>query len=346
MTAEARRHARWRHVLVLALASGAVGAVPITFVPRAAHAQSPDELKAARELFQEAFKDEQEKRYPEALEKFQRVARVKESSAVRYRIATVLTAMGRLREARDMYRSLAATKSSSQPQSDQEIADSAAEKAAELDRRIPKLAIRMQDNPPPEARVTVDGAPIPVSSAPRVIELDPGDHVVAATGKGTTPSEKTVSVADGAGEVPYTVTFAPSVVTPPPKSPDPPRKDHTISWIAIGVGGTLVLTGGVLLIAREGAISEIESACPNRVCPAARRDDVESATSRAELFGPLGVGIGVVGLAALGYGVYTLVRDRDPAPSNDNPPPVKTGQAHQSMSPYLLPTPSGLRLVF
>ena len=37
-------------------------------------AQSPEELKAARELFQEAFKDEQEKRYADALEKFQRVA--------------------------------------------------------------------------------------------------------------------------------------------------------------------------------------------------------------------------------------------------------------------------------
>ena len=86
-------------------------------------------------------------------------------------------------------------------------------------------------------------------------------------------------MAEGAGEVPYTVTFAPAVTTST-KPPDPPRKDHTISWIAIGVGGTLVLTGGVLLIAREGAISEIESACPNNVCPAARRDDVERATIR------------------------------------------------------------------
>jgi len=73
-------------------------------------AQSPEELKAARELFQEAFKDEQEKRYADALEKFQRVAKVKESASVRYRMATVLAAMGRLREARDMYRALSATR--------------------------------------------------------------------------------------------------------------------------------------------------------------------------------------------------------------------------------------------
>src|SRR4051812_38177141 len=78
--------------------------VAMLVAPSRSFAQSPDELKAARELFQEAFKDEQEKRYTEALEKFQRVAKVKESASVRYRIATVLAAMGRLREARDMYR--------------------------------------------------------------------------------------------------------------------------------------------------------------------------------------------------------------------------------------------------
>src|SRR5947209_6151194 len=70
-----------------------------------AHAQpkqpSAEELKAARELFQEAYKDEQEKRYAAALEKFQRVAAVKESGSVRYRIGSVLELLGRLREARD-----------------------------------------------------------------------------------------------------------------------------------------------------------------------------------------------------------------------------------------------------
>src|SRR4051812_3669691 len=70
-------------------------------------AQTPEELQQARELFQEAYKDEQERRFSEALEKFQRVARVKESAAVRYRIAAVLEGAGRIREARDSFRALA-----------------------------------------------------------------------------------------------------------------------------------------------------------------------------------------------------------------------------------------------
>src|SRR6185436_6559720 len=94
---------------IVALAALAIATS--TLSPRAAHAQSEDELKAARELFQEAYKDEQEKRYPEALDKFRRVAKVKESASVRYRIASVLEPMGRLREARDAYRAVAGMKS-------------------------------------------------------------------------------------------------------------------------------------------------------------------------------------------------------------------------------------------
>jgi len=58
------------------------------------------------------YKDEQEKRYAQALDKFQRVAAVKESGSVRYRIGSVLEALGRLREARDAFRAIAGSKAS------------------------------------------------------------------------------------------------------------------------------------------------------------------------------------------------------------------------------------------
>lgn len=290
--------------------------------PRAAFAQSPEELRAARELFQEAFKDEQEKRYPDALEKFQRVARVKESASVRYRIATVLVAMGRLREARDMYRALAAAKGSLPP-SDQETADSAAEKAAELDRRIPKLAVRVQESPPSDVRVTIDGAPVPVATAPRVIELDPGDHVVAATAQGSVSSERTVTLADGAGEVPHTVTFAPD------RNLGGTSKNHTLAWLALGGGVAFFATGTALLMVREDTIHDIKAACPSNVCPTNRRDEIEGDRDRAHLFGPLGGAFALVGLAAVGTGVYLLVR---------SPPAV------QKTARILTPTVGGLRL--
>src|SRR5262249_12879581 len=113
-----------------------------------------EDLRAARELFQEAYKDEQEKRYEEALEKFRRVAKVRESASVRYRIATCLAGMGSLREARDMYRALAAQRPSLSA-ADRGTADSAAEKAADLGRRIPRLSLRLADNPPPDVKVSI-----------------------------------------------------------------------------------------------------------------------------------------------------------------------------------------------
>lgn len=290
--------------------------------PRAS-AQSPEELQAARDLFQEAFKDEQEKRYSEALEKFQRVAKVKESASVRYRIATVLAEMGRLREARDMYRALAATKASLPP-SDQETADSAAERVVELDGRIPRLALRLQDRPPPDVRVTVDGAPVPVSTTPRVLDLDPGEHIVAATASGFEPSERTISLTDGGGEVAHTVTIA--------RASAPIRRPDTLGWIAVGGGAALLVAGGVLLVARENTIGDIEAACPGNVCPTSRRAEIESDRDRAHLFGPLGASIGLVGLAAVGAGVYLLVRAPSPAQAQ--------GTA------IVRPAPGGVRLAF
>jgi hypothetical protein len=271
-----------------------------------ARAQQTPDLKAARELFDEAFKDEQEKRYPEALEKFRRVAQVKESAAVRYRIATVTAAMGHLREARDLFRALAASRPSLPPK-EFEIADSAAERAAELDKRIPKLAIRVQDDPPRDARVSVDGAPVPASTTPRSIELDPGDHVIASAASGMVPSEKTVTLADGGGETAHTVTFTPEApVRPPPPPPPPPNR--TMGWVALGGGVALVATGALLLVAREGAISDIQDRCPGNVCPIRTKNEVQSDQDRATAFGPLGVGIGIVGLVAVGVGTYVLVR--------------------------------------
>jgi len=282
-----------------------------------ASAQSADELKAARELFQEAFKDEQERRYPEALEKFRRVAKVKETASVRYRIATVLAGMGHLREARDLYRALAASRASL-PASDRETADSAAERAAELDKRIPRLVLRLQDEPPKDARVSVDGAPVPASTTARPIELDPGDHVVAAAAPGMAPSEKTLTLADGGGETSYTVTFSPEA---PVTAPSPPPaassgSTRTLGWVALGGGAALVATGALLLVSREGAIDDIETRCPGNVCLEAFRSDVESDQDRARLFGPLGVGLGVLGLAAVGIGTYLLVRSPSPAAYN------------------------------
>jgi len=319
-TSERRRPAKRAVAAVLAV-------VALAGAP-AARAQTADQLKAARELFQEAYKDEQEKRFDAALEKFQRVARVKESAAVRYRIASVLDALGRLREARDAFRALAASKPSL-PAAEQEIADSAAERALALDKRIPRLVLRLDAKWPADARMTVDGAPVPASStSSRIVEVDPGDHVVAVSSSTTRTVETRVAVADG-GEVSHTIAVPeehraavpPAAVSPAPS--EEPRAngapDRTLGYVALGAGGALVVTSAILLAVRSGDIDDLRAACPGDVCPGARRAELESTHDRAELFGPLALGAGLAGLAALGVGGYLVLRPGAAAPTSSAP---------------------------
>ena len=279
-------------------------------------APSAEELKAARELFQDAYRDEKERRFPQALEKFERVAAVKESASVRYRIATVLGSLGRLRESRDAFRALAASRASLPP-NEQEISESAAERAQALDRRIPRLVLQLQDGAAPDARVTIDGATVPASVTPRPFELDPGEHVVQGSAPNAQPSESKVMLQEG-GEVSVTVVLPPRAsrvakVTPPPappeeRSPDPTSKpDRTLALVTLGAGGALLVTGAVFLLVREGEISDLKKAC-SPTCPSNNRSALESKHDDAQLFGPLGVGFAAVGLVAAGFGGYLLLR--------------------------------------
>jgi hypothetical protein len=284
---------------------------------------SAAELTAARELFQSAYQDEQEKRFAQALEKFRRVASVKESASVRYRIGSVLESLGRLREARDAFRALAASKPNL-PANEQEIGDSAAERAHQLDTKIPRIVLRLPENAPPDARVTLDGAAVTASTTPRQLELDPGEHLVQATSSSTRPSETRVVLGEGSevtvnvalGPPTSAISAAPPPTTPPVATAPPdhgPGRDRTLAYVALGGGGALLVTGLVLLGIREGDISAIEKACgSDNVCPSSSRADLEGKRDQAELFGPLGVGLGVVGLAGVGIGSWLLFR---PAPS-------------------------------
>jgi hypothetical protein len=262
-----------------------------------------EELASARQLFQDAYADEQAGRFDVALDKFYKVARVKESVAVRYRIATCLEGLKRLREARDAFRAIAASREVVAP-AERDIAESAAQRAVQLDRRIPRLVVSVAEGSPANVAVRLDGAPVPSRGA---VELDPGDHVVQATADGAAPFESKFSVPE-AGEHPVLITFADGkAVVPPPD--DSPRRPF-LGWVLVGVGGALVVAGGVTLAVREGNVSDLEDACPGGQCPASRRSDLESTRDAAQLQGPLGGVLIGAGVVAAGVGAYLLLKPR------------------------------------
>jgi len=123
------------------------------------------------------------------------------------------------------------------------------------------------------------------------------------------------------------VSLEPNGPAPPPvepPAPETPHRDKTLAYVAIGAGGALFVTGLVLLGIREGDISDIKKACgADGACPSGvNQSSLQSSHDQAALFGPLGIGLGVVGLAAAGTGVYLLLR-RAPASSGADAPPAK-----------------------
>ena len=295
-----------RSLVAVAFAAGLAAA------PSPARAQAPEELKAARELFQEAYKDEQEKRFEAALEKFQRVAKVRESASVRYRIASVLESLGRLRDARDAFRALAASKPTLPP-NEQEIATSSEERAQSLDKRIPTLTLQTDGKPPPEAKIAIDGTPVAPSMLGTPIPLEPGEHVVSATGTGAAPFESRVKLAEGGGvalTVPVVVRSVPPGGAPASgnEGSTPGASSKTLGVVALAAGGVLLVGAGVILAVREGDISDLEAACPGGKCPRSQQSELESTRDQAKLFGPLGITMGIVGLGVAGLGGYLLLR--------------------------------------
>ncbi len=324
--------------LVVGLATGVVVTAPRV------HAQTQDELKAARELFQEAYKDEQEKRYEAALDKFQRVAKVRESASVRYRIASVLESLNRLREARDAFRALADSKPSLAA-NEQEIATSAEERANALEKRIPTLTLTMDGTPPQDLKVTIDGEPVPQEKLSGPQSLDPGEHTVSASGTGMTPFESKVRLSEG-GAVSMTVPVGGAKnggVGGGGGGGDNGggSGNKTLGIIGLAAGGALVVTSAVLLAVREGDISDLNAACPNGACPASRQAELESTRDEAKLFGPLGITLGVLGVGAAGFGAYMLLRGESSATPPAPAPSTGSARIKLRVLPGTLPGGAG-----
>ena len=303
----------------------------------AAGAQQPacNDLDALRGLFNEAYKDEQEKRYDQALEKFRAVERCKASPSVRYRIASVLEAQGKLREARDIFRAIAAGERTDPKTKD--IMASSEDRANQLDKRIPKLVLKMAPNAPEGATITVDGAAIAGTAKP--IELDPGEHTVQATAPtAKQPFESKVKLGES-GQVELQVLLeGPSAPTCAAGAtwngkdcvPDKPTttggKNNTLAYVAIAGGAALIIGGIVLFVARKSDIDDINKLCPNvDACPIANKSAVDSDTSQANLFLPLGIAFEVVGAAAAGFGVYMLTRPSSSDPGTASPTASPSG---------------------
>ncbi len=111
---------------------------------------------------------------------------------------------------------------------------------------------------------------------------------------------------------PAPATATPTAAVAPSPAPDasPPR-GNTAGLVLLGVGGTLVAAGAVLLVVRLEDISTLDRECPRGLCPVgSTAGDLESTRSRALAEGPVGVALGAAGIAAAGIGAAIVLGTR------------------------------------
>jgi len=290
-----------------------------------AAAQSADQLDTARKLFADAVADEDAKRFDTALEKFQRVAAVKDTANVRFRIASCLEALGRRAEALSNYE--ASVKLAEQEKASPDVMRAAREHAADLERVVPRLSVVLPADAPATTEVRIDDAPVDRSALAGGLPLDVGHHTIRATAPGDSPFETAVTLPEG-GHVSISVTLTP-VAPPagplggqtlgqgPPVPPgdgekNPPaatHPSHVGAWIAIGVGGALAVGSVVSFVLRQSNLGTIDHDCSGSgtlQCPTSRESEVTDARNAAQWQGPLAIGLAAGAVVGLGIGAWLL----------------------------------------
>jgi len=296
----------------------ALALTPVS-IEGAAYAQKEDALASARKLFAQALRDEEKGNFADALEKFQRVANVKDTVPVRYRIGTCLEGLGRLKDALNAYQ--AAIDLGAGDPKDLDVVRVAKEHTSTLAERIPQLTLTPSDHASSSSEVKVDGNPISSSELGKPIALDPGTHDVSASAPGAVPFQTQVTLAERA-RLSIVVPLDPKGAAEVPAPPTHPAHDSSASlrktegWIAVGIGAAFLVGAGVTLALRQSDISKLEDACPNDACPRSREGELSSVHSRAKAEGPIAAVLAGVGLIGVGVGTYFLLS----TPHANHPP--------------------------
>lgn len=292
------------------------------------------ELEVARSLFAEALADEEAGSFHVASEKYRRVASVRDTAPVRFRLGRCLEGMGRRVAALGEYRS-AITLGEKDP-GQVKVVRAARERVAEIESRVSHVTLHLTGPAPGALSVDLDGAPADAEQAasPGGLVVDAGTHAltvrrgnqVAFAGQVTVPEGGHVAVEVPAARVAPVGADVPTgdgkTILPPAGAAD------RGPWPAVALGGAGALAAAAVacFLVRELDARALVDACPGGLCPTSRRDELEGIHGRAEVMLPVGLVLSGLSLAAAGVGTYLLVAPAGGAPG-------KVGGVTTSASP-------------
>jgi hypothetical protein len=278
---------------------------------------SPAALVAARELFREATEDVDAGRFEVALEKFKRVAAVKETAAVRFNIGRCEESLGRSGTALADFE-LAEREAKGDAKGGDEIARLAHEHAATVRPKVPRLTLVVSPHPPEGLSVSLDGGRLSPGTLGVPLPLDPGPHTVDATAPGRPPFHAQVELQPGDTK---RVALALGDASPVEEPEVPPGNGRrTAGYVAMGGGVALGAAAVVFLVVHNSAVNDLNQACPDAKCAGITRNstqanDLRDTQSRARLDQALAIGFGAASVVALGVGAYLVLSKPASAPA-------------------------------
>ena len=168
----------------------------VTLSPLARAQQVSDaDRAAARDLFNKGVELQNQQKFPEALDHFERSQKVVNAPTNLLHIGQCQAALGRLVESAEAFR--AAARFQLQPGAPAPFVaaqNEANTQLAAIEPRIPELKINVQPKDIPTLTVTVDDQPVNSALVGVSRPVNPGTHKVSASAPGYTKAERTVDL--------------------------------------------------------------------------------------------------------------------------------------------------------
>ncbi len=142
-----------------------------------------------------------------------------------------------------------------------------------LDSRIGHLVVEVPSSLQASVVIEIDGQTYPATSFNTVRFVDAGQHRIVDHIPGRPQREHVVNISPGATErVQIEAPVVQQVETPIVQQPRTqvvlrPNPLRTVGIITAGVGAAALIGGVITGVMANGQFADLETACPNRVCP-------------------------------------------------------------------------------
>jgi hypothetical protein len=293
-----------------------------------ARADEVDEAAAAaREAFKRGTELAKSGQWSDALAEFQRSSELRPHAVTTYNLAYCQRALGHYTLARKLFAlALSDHKGRGAVELPEDLITSADDYLAELDRKVARVTITLA---PPDAAVSVDGAPLePLASdvghplllagtrAPGPPEaigaarfevlVDPGMHKFAAArvDHRDTLAERTLASGDRVD-----LPLEASRIVAADATPSDARPNRVPALIAFGVGSLGLATFAVAGIVALGKRSQLDDVCPGGQCYQGQGNDTLDGARTAANVATVGLVVGVAG-GATGVALWWLASPR------------------------------------